>query len=223
MTRFVPTAVCIALLALSGCSANAGAGDAPPTSAALPSVEELSPMAPEETELRDAMGELTVIEVENKDGVLVPVAVPVEAMCDSSDCALRAAYFFTSFEDDVVSGRLSDQWDALSGSECFFCDDTLAVRDEFLEAQLVATGGVFTLVDQPIIAGREIVTADSAYARFVEMGDTVVSLVLTVEQSAIHYKYPDGTESARESAVVTMLMAVSWNGQYWTVEGVVLT
>ncbi|PKQ25127.1 MAG: hypothetical protein CVT64_11395 [Actinobacteria bacterium HGW-Actinobacteria-4] len=183
-----------------------------------------TPLGPDESDMRALLGELSGIEL-TLDGKEVAVEVPAAAMCDQPECAIYAAASFVTYQDDVLAGRLIPQWQALFDPQCYFCEDTLVVSRAIEMDGVVATGALLTVVDAPVVFTEDFIADLFPFDRLVveEDSDEPVLLSMIVRQSEASYTFEDGTTQEVEEVVVTLLMALQWDGAYWKVLTVAIT
>lgn len=177
---------------------------------------------PHELDTRDALAPFDTIELVSAEGVPISVDVPAESVCPEAQCAILAAINFMAMQDDVIAGRAVDAWLAMSSPDCYFCMDTVAVRDELVAAGITVEGGYVTLNDTPVVYTEDYLLEMPPYDGFDFSDASLVPLSLSTDQAEIVYN-DHGTISRRETVWVTFLMVLRWDGTYWTVDAVMLT
>ncbi len=238
--RGIVVALVVATIACVGCAPSVEGGSSSPdvASSSAQSVDpspslrgsatpalELDPdsvFGPEERETYEALAPFEDIELAMPDGTPVTVNVPSIAVCEDAQCAVYAAIHYLAMQDDVISGHAVDSWLALSSPDCYFCMDTVAVRDELVAAGVTVEGGYVTLNDYPTVFTEDYIFEMMPFNEFDLPSPDLVPLSLSTDQAEITYN-DHGKISTRESAWVTFLMVMKWDGTYWRVEAAALT
>jgi hypothetical protein len=214
MNRFGMACVLLAF-GLAGCSA--------PADSAGAATEAPSPLGADEAEMREALGDLQVIKVRGVFGAKVAVEVPTKAVCGTSDCAVYAAASFFTYQNDVTQGKLIPQWKALSGDDCYFCADTIAVGEEARAAGASVSGGTLALAEVPTVFTEDWVQDLPPFSDLKRIDGNTVLLSMFLHQSPVTYTPATGEPDVVDAMDATFLVAMQWNGTYWTVETVAIT